>query len=60
MKITTALGGLRMRLPKDGLTLASFGLLVLVVLACKKEVEAVVTSLKTDPGVVDAAFAPYK
>ena len=43
MKITTSLGVLPMRLPKGGLALAGFVLLMVVVLACKKEVEAVAT-----------------
>lgn len=34
--------------------------LVLVTVACKKEVTAVVASLQSDPTVVDAAFTPYK
>ncbi len=34
--------------------------LALLVFACKKEAETVVTNLKTDPNTVDAAFAPYK
>lgn len=46
MKINTSLGVLPIRLPKGGLALAGFVLLMVAVLACKKEVETVATSLR--------------
>jgi YHYH protein/SLA1 homology domain 1, SHD1 len=48
------------RRPMSGVALAGLSCLFVGMLACKKELVAVVTATSTDPSTIDAAFAPYK